>query len=241
MNTTCKLRYLAIPVLAIGLLGCSVRPRLPAPTAPAAPLPSPPAAGARAYTIVSSESLLTILVFRGGLLAGAGHNHVIASHSLTGTIEVPRDPLRATFEVHMPLGELTIDEPTLRAAQHREDFPPEVPESARQGTRTNMLSAALLDAAHWPEIVLRSARLEPQGSSEVLASVQVTVRGEQHQIKVPIRYELQGEQLTVSGAFPLKQSELGLTPYSALMGALTVQDEMHVQFQLRAHTASAPN
>ena len=36
-------------------------------------------------------SLLEIRVYRAGALASAGHNHIIASHDLTGTVYVPAD------------------------------------------------------------------------------------------------------------------------------------------------------
>jgi hypothetical protein len=42
----------------------------------------------------------------------------------------------------------------------------------------------------------------------------------------------------VRGEFALRQSELGLTPFSAMLGALQVQDEMHLTFRLVAHPRS---
>lgn len=229
-------------MLTLGLLGCVARPPLQGVSA----VPGVPVTG-RAYAIIPGESLLTILVFRGGLLASAGHNHVIASHALTGTIHVPATRLATTFEVHVPLASLTIDEPALRQALHRDDFPAEVPESARAGTRQNMLGAALLDAAHWPEIVLTSAGLKPASlttppsaeAGEVIASVEARVRGQEHLLTVPLRYQIQADTLTITGKLTLKQTQLGLTPFSAFMGALTVQDEMQVQIELRAR-AGAP-
>lgn len=170
----------------------------------------------------------------------AGHNHVIASHALAGTIHVPGNPLQTTFEVHVPVKQLTIDEPALRRALHREDFPPEVPLEARRGTRTNMLGAAVLDAARWPEITLRSAGLRPgPRRGEVIASVQATVRGRTHLFTIPLHYHLDAEELTVSGEVALRQTRLGLTPFSALLGALTVQDQMDVRLRLVARAAHA--
>lgn len=180
-------------------------------------------------------------MFRGGVLANAGHNHVIASHALTGTIHVAEGALlQTTFELHLPVAQLTVDEPALREALHREDFPPEVPESARAGTARNMLGESLLDGAHHPEIVLRSAGLSPGADGEVQAQVLATVKGQDHLIHATVHYELQGSALRASGSLSLKQSELGLTPFSALLGALTVQDEMQVRFELKAHAAEAP-
>ncbi|MDB6087649.1 MAG: YceI-like domain protein [Gammaproteobacteria bacterium] len=186
--------------------------------------------------------MLTLLVFRGGALAKAGHNHVIASHALMGTVYIPADLSRSTFEVHLPVAELTVDEAVLRAKEDRADFPPDIPDSAKDGTRRNMLGGALLDAEHYPEIVLRSERLEPvAGKSEVewVAHVEVTVRDRVHSVAVPVRYERRADRLVVSGEFPLKQSDLGLTPFSALLGALQVLDEMKVRFRMVA-LASPP-
>jgi polyisoprenoid-binding protein YceI len=208
-------------------------------------LPRLPGHEGRPYDIVSADSLLTIQAFRGGALAKAGHNHVIASHTLTGTLYVPTDPARATFEIHMPVADLTIDEAVLRAKENSEDFPPEIPDSAKEGTRRNMLSAALLDGEHFPEIVLRSQRLEPApgaGGSQWIAHVQVTVRDHTSSVVVPVHYEEQDDQIVVSGELLLKQSDLGLTPFSALLGALQVVDEMKIRFRVVAkgtHTTTS--
>jgi polyisoprenoid-binding protein YceI len=185
--------------------------------------------------------LLTILVFRGGALAKAGHNHVIASHTLTGTIYVPADLARSSFDVRFPVAELTVDEAVLRAKEDGADFPPDIPDSAKDGTRRNMLSGALLDAEHYPEIVLQSERLEPvaDGSEgQWLAHMQITVRDRSRSVAVPVLYENQADGIVVSGDLPLKQSDLGLTPFSALLGALQVVDDMKVRFRIVAHAAT---
>jgi len=128
----------------------------------------------------------------------------------------------------------------LRAKENAADFPPDVPDSAKEGTRRNLLSEALLDAARYIEIVLRTERLEPSAkgpANQVLAHVQVTIRDQQHSIAVPVRYELNADEVIASGELPLKQSDLGLTPFSALLGALQVQDEMQVKFRITARAA----
>ncbi len=186
----------------------------------------------RVYKVAGDESLLTVLVFRGGTLAKAGHNHVIASHSLSGTAWVPADPEHASFEVHVPVGELTIDEPQLRALEGKE-FAPEVPDSAREGTRKNMLSEPMLDGAHFPEVVLRSQLME-RGTEGMLAQLSVSIRGQTRTITVPVRYEVEEKEVRAQGQLALKQTDLGLTPFSLLGGALRVEDEMTVKFSVVA-------
>jgi len=245
VSARCKL-LLGGAVFVALLSGCPApAPRAPPPPAP----PLVPAAPAphigTPYVIVPQASLLTILVYRGGALASAGHNHVIASHELSGTIYVPSVLLESSFEVHVPVATLTVDEAALRAGQPAADFPADVSESAREGTRRNMLGEALLDAQRYPEIVLRSLRLaaadggSAAGSGTVQAQLQSSVRGELRTFTVPVRYRLAADDsLDLGGEFPLRQSELGLTPFSAMLGALQVQDEMRVSFHIVAHAAA---
>jgi len=233
------------------LSGCPSPPRAPPPLPPAAPGAAPPAVApvpaphvGTPYQILPQSSLLTVLVYRGGTLASAGHNHVIASHDLSGAVYIPSAVMQSSFEVHVPVGTLTVDEAELRAQQPAAEFPPDVSESAKQGTRRNMLGEALLDAQRNPEIVLQSLQLEPAGSTAansgaVLAHVQSSVRGQLRTFTVPVRYRLEEKgTLEISGEFLLRQSELGLTPFSALLGALQVQDEMRVNFHIVAHAAT---
>jgi hypothetical protein len=68
--------------------------------------------------------------------------------------------------------------------------------------------------------------------------VQSTVRGQLRSFTVPVRYRLAGDgSLEAAGEFPLRQSELGLMPFSAMLGALQVQDEMRVSFHIVARAA----
>jgi polyisoprenoid-binding protein YceI len=232
-------------VVLISLAGCPTPPHAPeAPPAsavgapPPAPGSLPPRHEGRPYDVESHESLLTILAFRGGALAKAGHNHVIASHDMSGTIYVPDDQSRSTFEVRVPVAQLTIDEPELRAKEGP-DFPAEVPDSAKEGTRRNMLSEALLNGAQYPDITLVSQHIgaPTAAGSPVRADVQVTIRGQAHSLSVPVIYSFEDSRLIVSGELPIKQSDLGLTPFSAMLGALQVQDELRVRFRIVAREA----
>jgi hypothetical protein len=236
---------LFLGALSLAMLsGCPSPPRAP-PAPQAVPAAAAPAAHVGTpYQIVPQSSLLTILVYRGGALASAGHNHVIASHDLTGAIYIPSGILQSSFEVHVPVATLTVDEAALRAQQPVAEFPPDVPDSAKEGTRRNMLGEALLDAQRSPEIVLQSLRLEPATDKfadppGVVAYVQSSVRGQLRSFTVPVRYRLGADGIVeASGDFALRQTDLGLTPFSAMLGALQVQDEMRISFRIVAQTAA---
>jgi polyisoprenoid-binding protein YceI len=196
-------------------------------------------ADARRFDIVPGESQVDILVHRAGTLAKAGHNHVITSRDITGVVQLTPQVERSRFQLAMPVATLAVDDADARRAAGP-DFAADVPQSAREGTRRNMLSEALLDAARFPEVSLASMRIEavPGGA---LAAVEVRVRGEASTLSVPIRYEQKANELLADGEIAVRQSDLGLTPFSALLGALQVQDEMTLRFRILARaTSTAP-
>jgi hypothetical protein len=218
--------------LLAGLSGCVTRQVAP----PAAHFIPSPLAG-RPFDVIAADSRLIVLVYRAGTLAALGHNHVIACRCVTGTIYLPRDPARAGFDLRIAVMQFTVDDPALRAAEHSPDFPPDVTRSARQGTRHNMLGAALLNAARYPDIALRSAGLRPSPDGkrdDRVAQVLVRLDGEWHSVTVPVRYEIRDDEIVATGEFPLRQTDLGLTPFSALGGALRVRDGMKVWLRLVA-------
>jgi polyisoprenoid-binding protein YceI len=242
MSAAYKIPPVAVVLLAVLLASCASRP--PRETPPAAPVPAPasqqPGAQAvegREYRVDSEASLLTIRVYRGGALSRAGHNHVIASHSLTGVAHVPEDPTRASFDVHLPVNELVVDEEALRA-QEGPDFPAGVPEDAKEGTKRNMLGPSLLEAERYPEIILQSEAIQ-RGPEGLQAQVRVVVRDRASSVIVPLKYEVGGDTLQVEGELPLKQTDLGLTPFSLFGGALKVLDEVKVRFRIVARAAGA--
>lgn len=228
-------RIVVLGLWVMGLAACQTTP-------PEAPPPSPPAPvpggaitiprDASEYKVDAAASLLQILVYRGGAMARLGHNHVIASHHLSGTVYATQDPLATRFDIRFPVGELTIDEPELREAAGP-DFPAQVPQSAREGTRVNLLSAALLDAANHPDIRLRATDVRTaQDGYDV--GVQVTFKDSNYSMRVPVTLVRESGAIVATGEFPLKQSELGLKPFSVAMGTLVVLDEMKIRFRLTA-------
>ena len=227
-------RWLLVCLVSWGLGACQTSPPPQVPPQQSAPTPTVGAipAGAREYQVVPADSLLQILVYRGGAMARLGHNHVIASHHLAGPVYVTDDPFGTRFDISFPVNELTVDEPALREAAGPE-FPPTVPENARTSTRGNLLSSALLDGAQYPTVRLRATDVRAAGESYDVG-VEITLKGSTYALRVPVTVKRQDGAIVASGEFPLKQSQLGLKPFTAAMGALVVLDEMRVKFEVAA-------
>jgi YceI-like domain len=228
------LRLIPILLLTAALTACpqAQRPEVPAGPTPTPGVPQRDFTGATAYQVKGDQSLVRILAYKGGAFSAAGHNHVIASHHLSGTVYVHDDVQHCGFDLVMPVTLLEIDEANLRQ-EEGEDFKSEVQESAKQGTKKNLLSDALLDGEHYPGIELSSTQIE--GTKEAMqATVRVKVKDQEHDIQVPVAVKYEGDHLTATGEFAVKQSELGLKPFSVLGGALQVQDQLKVKFSIRA-------
>jgi polyisoprenoid-binding protein YceI len=227
-------RLLLAGLLLWGLAGCQTSPPPAEAPPPPVTVPAEPGvpAGAESYKVVSEESLLQILVYRGGAMARLGHNHVIASHHLEGEVFVTQDAVATRFDIRLPVNELTVDEPAMRESAGA-DFPPGVPHSARDGTRKNLLSEALLDGAHHPVIRLRATDMK-LGAEGFDVGVELTLKGQSRIVRVPVRLEHKEGAVIARGEFGLKQSELGLKPFSVAMGTLVVLDDMKIRFEISA-------
>jgi hypothetical protein len=246
-------KKLSIGLLALLLAACGApRPRHAPPQNPveSPSTPNLPVSG-RVYRIDESHSELRILVYRAGPLAHLGHNHVIINRSLHGVVNVAAGG--SAFSVEVPVGGFVVDDAQARS-EEGPDFAAAVPDDAKSGTLRNMLGTALLDADEFPTIVVKGAAAAgPQGaphagvqdaagagvqggpsSGDMIVAMAISVAGHESTIEVPLNLQSDSNHLSVSRSLELRQSALGLTPYSLMLGALQVQDAMTIKFNIVA-------
>ena len=73
-----------------------------------------------------------------------------------------------------------------------------------------------------------------QDVATLTATVAISVAGHESTIDVPFTLRSDSSHLSATGSLELRQSTLGLTPYSLMLGALQVQDAMTIKFTLVA-------
>jgi YceI-like domain len=202
--------------------------------------PARPPAGAAAYSIDSAQSELRLLVYRAGPMARLGHNHVILNRAIGGWVDAAARPESASFSLYVPVADFVVDDARARS-EEGQDFSAEVPEEAKSGTRHNMLGTALLDADRFPVITLTSVGIKQTpgatASGNLVATLTVGVAGHESTLVVPFVVEISSDRISAAGSVVLRQSDLGLTPISVMLGALQVQDEITVKFKF---VAAAP-
>jgi hypothetical protein len=214
------------------IAGCTMPPRQP-PAAPIPEAPPSPALPSEAWTIVASH--LEVRVYRDGPMQKLGHNHIITSDALEGTVAL-REPLtKSGFDLHLPLDSLIVDDPDARSGAGTDFWNP-VPDKDRQATRHNMLGDSVLSAAKQPVLRLTAEALSGE-SGNYQARVNVGLRGEEHVVPVPFTLTIEGGTLTAHAKFHLTHADLGLVPFAAALGALRVRDDFEVDLRLEARRA----
>lgn len=187
------------------------------------------------YRVDDSRSELRILVHRAGPLARLGHNHVMVNRALRGEVKLADSA--SGFWLEVPAAGFVVDDAQARREEGA-DFGSDVPEDAKSGTLRNMLSPAVLDADEFALISIRSTTVASAdgapGSGSMTAAVTISVAGHESTLDVPFTVQTDPDQLTATGSFNVRQSQLGLTPYSLMLGALQVQDEMTIKFKIVA-------
>jgi hypothetical protein len=227
-------RLAALASLAALLAGCAELFRVEAPLAPPPDFPEAQyqqalKQGKPVYRVDPRESLVAIEVRRGGSLSRLGHDHVVASHDVTGYIA----PGEGRADMYIALARLAVDEPALRKEA---GFDTQPSESDIEGTRSNMLGH-VLDAEKFPYAVIAVRDADAKQKKSTL-TVSITLHGRTREFKVPAEIEADDKSIGVSGRLEFNQTDFGITPYALLGGAIAVKDGLALRFRIRARRMS---
>jgi len=227
-----KPHYVALLRLAVGLLGFQASG-----AADVTPVVKPLGEEQASHYIIDAKaSQLLVLVRRASVLAKFGHNHIISTTSLAGSVYRHNPLNESTLELTIPVADFVIDNPTLRLAEG-DDFASVPTERDIAGTRRNMLGKRLLNAQNFAAIQVLGTELETQdGSNTIQLTMQVKDTALTKQ--VPLTLELNADRILAMGEFELTHRELGLKPFSVMLGALRVADGMLIRFSIVARRVS---
>jgi polyisoprenoid-binding protein YceI len=192
------------------------------------PVLAAPAAGR--YRVDAAASELLILVYRGGRLARLGHNHVVSATRIEGELNALPGLTGSRFRLRVPLSGLTLDEPRLRS-RLGEDFRTEPSEDDVRLTRERMLGDGVLDAERFPHLTL-VGRVDTGPPARPQLQIRVSLHGVERPLRAPANLEQSSQGYWVGGELTLRQTDFGITPFSALGGALKVEDVVDVRFRL---------
>jgi len=122
--------------------------------------------------------------------------------------------------------EVTVDVDSLQVLRGEGGVTPlSGPEKAL--VRTNALK--VLDAEHFPQIRFHADSIEETADGYRLSGM-LEIRGDSGKRVIDVRVEDLGEAWRLSCEAGVRQTEFGIKPYSMLMGAMKVADDVAVSF-----------
>jgi hypothetical protein len=156
----------------------------------------------------------------------------MTSRSVAGRVWLHSQLEKSGFELAFAVAELIVDDAQARRAAGPE-FPPDIPQADKDGTRKNMLRTEVLDGERFAQISLRSVRVS--GSQQApLITTAITIKDATREVEVPAKVSIEGGRLEASGEFDIQQTDFGMKPFSVAMGAIAVKDQLRIKFALVA-------
>lgn len=220
----------------------TARSTLPAGTeapreAPTAPKKAPNAPSSpKRYPLHHAQ--LTLHVGKTGKLARLGHNHLISGKLIGSAWLDAQGTLHASAQIKV--NDLVVDDPNRRKAQLAAGNTnyTSVPTAKHiRDTRANMLSEKVLNAATYPDITATAmaasaaAEFAHANSGRLNTEFSFTVKTTTHVQTATLNWHRSNQSIHWQATLTLSHQQLGLTPFSALGGALRVADELKIELQ----------
>jgi hypothetical protein len=161
---------------------------------------------------LAAQSRVFVDLRASGLLRAVGHDP-----TLTARPEVASMDLETPFVLRFPVRDI---EP-----------PRDIPEADRMKMADNLRGEEVLDASRFPVIEVRARYGGTPEAGRIDGDL--VVRGKVHPFGMDVRSTRDGEDLVVSGRWEGTLRGLGIKPFKALLGALTLKDWIALRLEAR--------
>jgi len=184
------------------------------------------------FKVDPAQSSLVLQLFKDGVAARLGHDHVVHASVFSGTVAYdPRNPEASSIRVAVEVGSLIADDPGTR---RKFGLAGEPSASDRAEIDKAMKADGQLAAARFPSMTFTSTAIATQPDGRFLVTGRLTIRGVTNELKFPVQMSMEGAQLRGRAQLKFKQSSFGYPPYSALLGAIKNKDEVILHIDLVA-------
>jgi polyisoprenoid-binding protein YceI len=178
-----------------------------------------PAQGEGSYRVNRKESRIEIQLFRGGLLAGLGDNHLSILNRFSGKADFsPADGW--TAELRGESASLEVIDPWGNAADRKE-------------VQDTMLGPTQLDVKNFPAIKLRSVSFSPTDHDAAWRMVgDVELHGVTRREQFSLDCHQIGDKLQIRGRKTFRLTDFNIQPGSAAFGTVKIKNEFEVTYDI---------
>jgi polyisoprenoid-binding protein YceI len=185
------------------------------------------AAGPRTFTVDTTRSKALIDVGKAGAFSFAGHTHEVEAPLTSGTVHFDAD--------NVPKSDIRLQ---FNAAAMKVTGKGEPPDDVPKVTQA-MLGEQVLDVKKFPSITFESTVVSGRGTAaalDLLVTGNLTIRGTMKPVRAAVSAKIDGDTLTATGKFSIKQTDFGIKPIS-VGGVVKVKDELTITFTIVAKGA----
>jgi polyisoprenoid-binding protein YceI len=176
------------------------------------------------YRLDLAHSRFTVQAFAGGLLSMLGHSPTFAVRDFAGEIRLdPQAPDGASLDVTVRADSLEILDQV--SASDRKEIEGRM--------RQEVLEAPGFREIHWHADNCPAQRVG-QDEYRLLVRGQLSLHGVTRELEVNAPLQVYYDGVRLGGQFPLRLSEFGIRPVTALGGAIQLKDELRVTFDFVA-------
>ena len=184
------------------------------------------------FKVDPAQSSLVLQLFKDGVAARLGHDHVVHASVFSGTVAYdPRNPEASSIQVAVEVRSLIADDPDTR---RKFGLAGEPSASDRAEIDKAMKGDGQLAAARFPSMTFTSTAIATQPDGRFLVTGRLTIRAVTNELTFPAQMSVEGTQLRGRAQLKFKQSSFGYPPYSALLGAIKNKDEVILHIDLVA-------
>lgn len=170
------------------------------------------------YRVGPDRGRLILRTARQGFAAQAGHDLVIELTRWSGEVVLAADPAASTVSVTADIGSIAVREGTGGIKPLSDRDRREIAQTARK----------VLQVERHPQATFTSTSVSPDGAGGVLAGT-LTLLGVERPLRLEVT-DLGGGRYRATGQ--VMQSEYGIKPYTAFLGALKLADPVGVEAEL---------
>jgi polyisoprenoid-binding protein YceI len=182
------------------------------------------AAGPRTFTVDTSQSKALIDVGKAGAFSFAGHTHEVEAPLTGGVVHFDPDNIsKSDLRLQFNAAEMKVT--------GKGDPPADVPKVTEA-----MLGDQVLDVKRYPSITFESTAVSGRGPAATLdlqITGNLTIRGTTKPVRAATTAKIDGDSLTATGRFVIKQTDFGIKPIS-VGGVVKVKDELSIAFTIVA-------
>ena len=178
----------------------------------------------------NSNLLVKVFKDEDGYGAFLAHNHAVQAVDWSSNFKY--ESSSCNLSISVPVSKLNVDPPDLRKKLGG-DFEGVVSDGDRKTIKENMLASDQLNASKYSTIEFKSESCELSGADSKIKG-QFTLRGVTKSVSIPISFSESDGTVSLKGTLPIKSTDYGFEPYSAMFGQIANRAEMEIEFDLKS-------